>query len=119
MKKMIGLLVGGVFLFGLTLSSGFGQYKKEKESPLNPIPPQNTIHLEKTDDKKLKEMQKEIDMLKSQQKAPAAAQTAAPPAAAVTAAPPAAPAAAADTKAPSKDKKKTKKSKKEKKDKTN
>ena len=118
MKKILMVFTGTLFLFGLTLSAGYGQYKKEKQNPTNPIPSQDTIHLEKTDDKKIKEMQKEIDSLKSQQKAPAAAQTAPPTAetkAAVTAPAKETAPAAADTKKA----KKTKKDKKDKKNKTN
>jgi hypothetical protein len=113
MKKIIVVLTGMVFLFGMSLSASYGQYKKEKHAPDAPIPPQKTIHLEKTDDKATKTMQKDIDTLKTGQSAPAA--QAAPPApeskAAVTAAPPA---PAADTQAAGKDKKKAKKSKKDK-----
>lgn len=115
MKKIIGVLTGTVFLLGLTLSAGLAQYgpgKQEKRMGDHPIPSQDTIHLEKTTDKQTKQMQKDLDALKTGQKAPAAPETKA----AVTTAPPA---PAADTKDAAKDKKKTKKSKKTKKDKTN
>ncbi|MBI5582886.1 MAG: hypothetical protein HY892_03590 [Deltaproteobacteria bacterium] len=111
MKKFIVLLTGMAFLLGLTLTAGFAQYgpgKQEKSRGDQPIPSQDTIHLEKTTDKSTKQMQKDIDAIKTGTKAPAA--QAAPPApetkAAVTAAP------AADTQPASKDKKKAKKSKK-------
>jgi hypothetical protein len=123
MKKFIGVLTGVAFLLGMTLSVGFAQYgpgKQEKTRGDHPIPKQDTIHLEKTTDKETKQMQKDINTLKTGQPAPAA--QAAPPApeskAAVATAPPA---PAADTQAAGKDKKKAKKSKKTKtkKDKTN
>jgi hypothetical protein len=117
MRKFVTVLTGTVFLLGLTLSAGYGQYKDEKKKP-GGIPSQDTIHLEKTTDKETKQMQKDINTLKTGPQAPAA--QGAPPApeskGAVTAAPPA---PAADTKAAAKDKKKTKKSKKSKKTKTN
>lgn len=121
MRKIIVVLTGMAFLLGLTLSAGYAQYgpgKQEKTRGDHPIPSQDTIHLEKTTDKETKQMQKDINTLKTGPQAPAA--QGAPPApeskGAVTAAPPA---GAADTKAAAKDKKKTKKSKKSKKTKTN
>lgn len=103
MKKMIVILTGMVFLFGLTLSAGYGQYKQEKQRPDAPIPPQKTIHLDKTGDKATD---------KTGQKAPEAAQPA-PPAAeskAAVSAPP-----ATESKAAAKSTKKSKKAKKSKK----
>jgi hypothetical protein len=117
MRKFVMVVTGLVFLLSLTLSAGFGQYKEEKKKPQG-IPSQDTIHLEKTSDKETKQMQKDINTLKTGQQAPAA--QGAPPApeskGAVTAAPPA---PSSDTKAAAKDKKKTKKSKKSKKTDTN
>ena len=111
MKKIVILLTGMVFILGVMLPVSYAQYKKEKKMPLAPIPKQNTIHLEKTDDKATKEMQKDIKTLKGEAKAPAA-----PEQKAVTATPP----APADTKAqatkPTKKDKKAKKTKKTKKD---
>ena len=111
MKKFVILLTGVVFVLGVMLPLSYAQYKKEKNDPLAPIPSQNTIHLEKTDDKVTKEMQKDIQMLKGETKAPAA-----PEQKAVTASPP----APADTKAqatqPTKKDKKAKKTKKTKQD---
>jgi hypothetical protein len=113
MKKFIMILTGMAFLLSMSLSVSFGQYKEEKKKP-GGIPSQDTIHLEKTTDKSTKQMQKDIDALKSGQTAPAAQAAPAAPEtkAAVTAAPP-----AADPQAAAKDKKKSKKSKKDKKDK--
>ena len=107
MKKIVILLTGVVFFLGVSLPVSHAQYKKEKKDPLAPIPKQNTLHLEKTDDKVTKEMQKDIKTLKGETKDPAT-----PEQKAVTATPP----APADTKAqaaqPTKKDKKAKKSKK-------
>ena len=111
MRKIVILLTGMVFILGVLLPVSYAQYKQEKNAPMGGIPKQNTIHLEKTDDKVTKEMQKDIQMLKGETKAPAA-----PEQKAVTASPP----APADTKAqattPTKKDKKAKKTKKTKQD---
>jgi hypothetical protein len=113
MKKFIMLLAGTMFVLGATLCPANNLIpKQEKDATIGGIPKQRTIHLEKTDDKATKEMQKDIKALKGETKAPAA-----PEEKAVTAAPP----APADTKAQAaqptkKDKKAAKKSKKTKKD---
>ena len=91
MKKVVILLTGVVFVLGVMLPVSYAQYKKEKNDPLAPIPSQNTIHLEKTDDKATKDMQKDIKTLKGEAPTPAA-----PEKKAVTATPP----VPADTKAP-------------------
>lgn len=111
MKKFIMLLAGTMFVLGATLGQANNMPKQEKDAVLDGIPKQRTIHLEKTDDKATKEMQKDIKGLKGETKAPAA-----PEQKAVTAAPP----APADTKDQAiqptkKDKKAAKKSKKAKK----
>ena len=112
MKKFIMLLAGTMFVLGATLCQANNMPKQEKDAVLDGIPKQRTIHLEKTDDKATKEMQKDIKSLKGEEKAPAT-----PEQKAVTEAPP----APADTKAQAtqptkKDKKAAKKSKKSKKD---
>lgn len=124
MRKTIVVLTGLVFLLGLTWSGGYAQYgpdKQEKRRGDHPIPSQDTIHLEKTTDKSTKQMQKDINTLKTGQPAPAA--QAASPApeskAAVTAAPPAPAAAASASTKDTKKAKKDKKTKKAKKEKTN
>ena len=110
MKKFVILLTGMLFVLGVMLPVSYAQYKKEKNAPLGGIPSQDTIHLEKTDDKATKEMQKDIKTMKGEAPAPAA-----PEKKAVTATPP----VPADTKAPAtQPTKKDKKAKKSKKTKT-
>ena len=108
MRKIVILLTGMVFISGVLLPVSYAQYKQEKNAPMGGIPKQNTIHLEKTDDKVTKEMQKDIKAIKGE--------PATPEKNAVTATPP----APADTKTqadqPTKKDKHAKKSKKSKKD---
>ncbi|HSO72372.1 MAG TPA: hypothetical protein VLR91_06975, partial [Thermodesulfobacteriota bacterium] len=85
MKKIMLLFTGAVFVLGVMLPMSYAQYKKEKNDPLAPIPKQNTIHLEKTDDKVTKEMQKDIKAIKGEPATPEKnAVTATPPAPADT-----------------------------------
>jgi len=96
MRKIVILLTGMVFILGVMVPMSHAQLKKEKQSPLNPIPKQDTVHIGVD--------KKDAPAAKTDQKAPAA-----PDQKAVAADQP----APADTKAQANKKtKKTKKSKK-------
>jgi hypothetical protein len=114
MKKFAVWFIGISFLLGVGVCTGVAQMKQERKKDPGTFPKeQHTIHINKEQDK-TKDLQKEVDTLKTQQKGSGAvaAQPAAPAAAekaAVTAAP------AQDTKAPAKSSKKGKKAPKDKK----
>jgi hypothetical protein len=67
MRKIVILLTGMVFFLGVIVPMSYAQLKKEKQSTLNPIPKQDTVHIgvEKKD-------KKDAPAAKTDQKAPAA-----------------------------------------------
>jgi hypothetical protein len=45
MRKIVVLLTGVVFILGVMVPLSYAQLDKEKKSPLNPIPKQDTVHI--------------------------------------------------------------------------